>query len=62
LDKAYEVFGTYKRFLSAKINLILVIIMGIKVKARYENEMLKPLNRGSNLNGREDVCGIKAER
>jgi GDPmannose 4,6-dehydratase len=36
LDKGYDVFGRYKRFLSAKTNLILVINMGIKVKARYE--------------------------
>ena len=36
LDKGYEVFGTYKRFLSAKIKIVLVIKMGIRVKAKYE--------------------------
>ena len=36
LGKGYEVFGTYKRFLSAKIKIVLVIIMGIRVKAMYE--------------------------
>jgi GDP-D-mannose dehydratase len=36
LDKGYEVFGTYKRFLSAKIKIVLVIIMGIRVEALYE--------------------------
>jgi GDP-D-mannose dehydratase len=36
LEKDYEVFGTYKRFLSAKIKIVLVINMGIRVKAMYE--------------------------
>ena len=30
-------------FLSGKINLIVVINMGIRVKARYEDKVLKPL-------------------
>ncbi len=37
-----------------KINLILVINMGIKVKARYENEMLKPFGK-LDLKEGEDV-------
>ena len=36
LEKDYEVFGTHKRFLSAKIKIVLVINMGIRVKAMYE--------------------------
>jgi predicted DNA-binding antitoxin AbrB/MazE fold protein len=46
--------GSKKRFLSVKINLILVINRGIKVKARYENEMLKPFGK-LDLKEGEDV-------
>jgi len=34
-----------KRFLSAKIKLILVINMGIRVKAMYEEGVLKPIEK-----------------
>jgi len=43
-----------ERFLNAKKKLILVIEMGIRVKARYENEVLKPLEK-LDLKEGEDV-------
>lgn len=43
-----------KRFLSIKTNLILVMNMGIRVKARYENKVLKPLE-GLELEAGEEV-------
>jgi len=43
-----------KGFLNAKKKLILVIEMGIRVKARYENEVLKPLEK-LDLKEGEDV-------
>jgi len=43
-----------KGFLIGKAKLILVINMGIKVRARYENEMLKPLEK-LDLKEGEDV-------
>jgi predicted DNA-binding antitoxin AbrB/MazE fold protein len=41
-------------FLNAKIKLILVIGMGMRVKARYENEVLKPFGK-LDLKEGEDV-------
>jgi len=46
--------GEKERFLNAKKKLILVIEMGIRVKARYENEVLKPLEK-LDLKEGEDV-------
>ena len=43
-----------ERFLNAKKKLILVIEMGMRVKARYENEVLKPLEK-LDLKEGEDV-------
>ena len=43
-----------KGFLNAKKKLILVIEMGMRVKARYENEVLKPLEK-LDLKEGEDV-------
>ena len=46
--------AVHQRFLSIKTNLIVVIIMGIRVKARYENKVLKPLE-GLDLKEGENV-------
>jgi predicted DNA-binding antitoxin AbrB/MazE fold protein len=48
-----------KRFLSAKIKLILVIGMAIRIKARYENEMLKPLEKLELEEGEEVEIEVK---
>jgi len=56
LEKGYEKSERREkeRFLNAKKKLILVIEMGIRVKARYENEVLKPLEK-LDLKEGEDV-------
>jgi len=56
LERGYEKSGRREkeRFLNAKKKLILVIEMGIRVKARYENEVLKPLEK-LDLKEGEDV-------
>ncbi len=56
MEKGYEKSERREkeRFLNAKKKLILVIEMGIRVKARYENEVLKPLEK-LDLKEGEDV-------
>lgn len=56
MERGYEKSGRREkeRFLNAKKKLILVIEMGIRVKARYENEVLKPLEK-LDLKEGEDV-------
>jgi len=56
LERGYEKSERREkeRFLNAKKKLILVIEMGMRVKARYENEVLKPLEK-LDLKEGEDV-------
>ena len=56
MEKGYEKSERREkeRFLNAKKKLILVIEMGMRVKARYENEVLKPLEK-LDLKEGEDV-------
>ena len=62
LDKGYEVFGTYKRFLSAKIKIVLVINMGTRIKAMYEGGVLKPLEKLKLGEGEEVEIILKPHR
>jgi len=48
-----------KRFISVKTNLILVINMGIRAKARYEDKVLKPLEELGLEEGEEVEIELK---
>ena len=48
-----------KRFISVKTNLILVINMGIRVKARYGDKVLKPLEELGLEEGEEVEIEVK---
>ncbi len=49
----------WKRFISVKTNLILVINMGIRAKARYEDKVLKPLEELGLEEGEEVEIEVK---
>jgi predicted DNA-binding antitoxin AbrB/MazE fold protein len=51
-----------KAFLSVKTKLIMVISMGISVKARYEDKVLKPLEELELKEGEEVEIEVKEKR
>jgi predicted DNA-binding antitoxin AbrB/MazE fold protein len=51
-----------KVFLSVKTKLIMVISMGIRVKARYEDKVLKPLEELELKEGEEVEIEVKEKR
>ena len=51
-----------KRFLSAKKKLVLVIKMGIRVKAMYEDKVLKPLEELGLEEGEEVEIELKERK
>ena len=51
-----------KRFISVKTNLILVINMGIRAKARYEDKVLKPLEELGLEEGEEVEIELKERK